>query len=95
MWSHLTNLKETSDPLKQEIREILEDQSLQDSFNKDSRKFSRFYEGSIFSEMLNTGAVAEGSIVFSPESYIPRSGKFNMTVDLFGNAINLFEVQQL
>ncbi|XP_014673849.1 PREDICTED: uncharacterized protein LOC106814086 [Priapulus caudatus] len=92
VWTHLSNLKETSDPMKREIREILEDHTLQETFNKDSRKFSRFYEGSLFSEMLNTGAVAEGSIVFSPESYIPRSGKFNMTVDLFGNSINLFEI---
>ncbi|WAR23156.1 APLP-like protein [Mya arenaria] len=92
IWSHLTNLMETSDPHKQSIRSILEDDTLKQEFNMDKRKFSRNYEGSLFLEKINTGATVEGDLIWSSKSFIPRSGMFNLTVDLFGNAINLFEI---
>lgn len=92
VWSHLTNLMETSDPHKQAIRAILEDETLQKEFDMDKRKFSRNYEGSVFLEKINTGATVESDIIWSSKSFIPRSGMFNLTVDLFGNAVNIFEV---
>ena len=92
VWTHLTNLMETADPHKQAIRNILEDETLKKEFDMDNRKYSRNYEGSIFLEKINTGATAEGDLIWSSKSFIPRSGMFNMTVDLFGNAINLFEI---
>ena len=92
VWSHLTNLMETSDPHKQAIRSILEDETLQKEFDMDKRKFSRNYEGSIFLEKINTGATVEGDLIWSSKSFIPRAGMFNFTVDLFGKAVNLFEV---
>ena len=92
VWTHLTNLMETADPHKQAIRNILEDETLKKEFDMDNRKYSRNYEGSIFLEKINSGATAEGDLIWSSKSFIPRSGMFNMTVDLFGNAINLFEI---
>ena len=56
VWTHLTNLKETDDHFKQEIREIIEDEQLKKEFNLDARKFSRNYEGSMFFDSLNAGA---------------------------------------
>lgn len=92
VWTHLTNLMETSDPHKQTIRSILEDETLKQEFNLDSRKFSRNYEGSLFLEKINTGATVEGDLIWSSKSFIPRSGMFNLTVDLFGSAFNVFEI---
>lgn len=92
VWAHLTNLMETSDPHKQSIRNILEDETLKKEFDLDNRKYSRNYEKSAFIEKLNTGATAEADLIWSSQSFIPRSGMLNLTVDLFGNAINLFEV---
>lgn len=92
VWSHLTNLMETSDPHKQAIRAILEDETLQKEFNIDKRKYSKNYEGSLFIEKINTGATVEGDLIWSSKSFIPRAGMFNLTVDLFGNAVNLLEV---
>jgi hypothetical protein len=92
VWSHLTNLMETADPHKQTIRSIIEDETLLKEFDMDKRKFSRNYEKSLFLEKLNTGATAEGDLIWSSKSFIPRSAMVNLTVDLFGNAINLFEV---
>jgi len=92
VWTHLTNLMETSDPHKQAIRSVLEDETLKQTFNMDNRKFSRNYEGSMFLEKINTGATVESDLIWSTKSFIPRAGMFNFTVDLFGNAINLFEI---
>ena len=92
VWSHLTNLMETSDPHKQSIRAILEDSTLNSEFDKDKRKFSRNYEGSMFIEKINTGAAVEADLIWSSNSFIPRSAMANLTVDLFGKAVNLFEI---
>lgn len=92
VWSHLTNLMETSDPHKQEIREILEDETLKKEFDLDKRKFSRNYEGSFFWKKLGAGAKLESNLVWSTESFIPRSVMANLTIDIFGNSLNLLEV---
>jgi hypothetical protein len=92
VWSHLTNLMEASSPHKQEIRAILEDDALKREFDMDKRKFSRNYEGSVFLEKLNTGATLESNLIWSSKSFIPRSAMVNLTVDLFGQSVNLFEV---
>lgn len=38
------------------------------------------------------GANYESNVIFSPDSYIPRSGMVNLTVDILGESINLLEV---
>ncbi|XP_046557707.1 uncharacterized protein LOC124266910 isoform X2 [Haliotis rubra] len=92
VWSHLTNLMETSSPQKQTIRRILEDKTLGKNFDLSTLKYSRNYEGSLFLEKYNTGAMLESNVIFSDKSALPRSAMFNMTVDLFGSSLNLFEV---
>ena len=92
IWTHLTNLAETSAPHKQDIREILENKEIAKSFDLDKRKFSRNIEWSLFSEMINTGAMMESNVIFSSESFIPRSAMVNLTVDMFGESMNLLEV---
>lgn len=92
VWSHLTNLMETSDPLKQDIRSILEDEVLRKEFNLDQRKYSRNYEGSFFLDRLNTGAKVESNLIWSSGSFVPRSAMLNLTFDLFGHSVNFFEV---
>ncbi|XP_067677414.1 uncharacterized protein [Haliotis asinina] len=92
VWSHLTNLMETSSPQKQKIRRILEDKTFGRNFDLSRLKHSRNYEGSVFMEKFNTGAMFESNIIFSDNSAIPRSAVFNMTVDLFGNSLNIFEI---
>ena len=92
IWTHLTNLMETSDPFKQDIRSILEDETLTKEFNMDARKFSRNYEGAFFLESINAGAKYESNVIWSPESFLPRSAMLNLTVDMFGKSVNLLEI---
>lgn len=68
------------------------DRDLGTKFNSDIRKFSRNYEGSFYSEEYNFGANHQSNLIFSPKSYVPRTASFNMTIDLLGESINLFEV---
>ncbi|CAM1325217.1 Uncharacterised protein PB.777, partial [Pycnogonum litorale] len=72
--------------------ELLSDSYLAKKFSTDARKFSRAFEGSVYSEKVNTGMHVDGNVIFTPESYIPRSAMFNLTMDLFGHSLNVFEV---
>jgi len=92
IWTHLTNLRETASPLKRQIRAILENAELKKEFDMDKRKFSRNVELSTFSELLNVGGTVESNLIWSGQSFVPRSASVNLTVDLFGKSINLVEV---
>ena len=92
VWTHLTNLAETSDPHKQQIRALLEDAALKKQFNLNKLKYSRNIEKSAFFKSLNTGAKMESNLVWSQKSFLPRSATLNMTMDLFGKSFNFLEV---
>ncbi|XP_025074116.1 uncharacterized protein LOC105427375 [Pogonomyrmex barbatus] len=92
VWSHLTNLYNSASPTRVEIQSLLTDQDIGNKFNSDIRKFSRNYENSFFSEEYNVGVNYQTNLIFSPKSYIPRSLTFNMTTDIFGQSVNLFEI---
>lgn len=92
VWTHLTNLQETSSHWKQNVRALVSNDFLRNKFKTDVRKFSRNYEGSFFSEALNAGAAAESNVIFTPQSYLPRSATLNLTLDLFGESVNILEV---
>ncbi|PNF37376.1 hypothetical protein B7P43_G17198, partial [Cryptotermes secundus] len=92
VWSHLHNLLKSSSPSKVEIQALLQDKDLVSKFSSDVRKYSHNYEGSMFFENYNFGGSYESNVIFSPKSYLPRSATFNVTVDLFGESVNIFEV---
>ena len=92
MWSHLKNLLSSSSPTRVEIQSLLTDRDLGNKFNSDLRKFSRNYDNSFFSEEYNFGANYQGNLIFSSKSYVPRQATLNLTIDLFGESVNLFEI---
>lgn len=91
VWTHLTNLAETSNPLKADIREIITDPKLLKEFDIDKRKYSRNVEFSTFSNYLNMGGSVESNLIMSSQSYIPRSASFNLTAELFGRSFNFLD----
>ncbi|XP_066586148.1 uncharacterized protein Apoltp [Prorops nasuta] len=92
VWSHLTNLYSSASPTRVEIQSLLTDRDIGLKFNNDIRKFSRNYDSSFFSEEYNFGANSQTNLIFSQKSYIPRTVNLNVTIDLFGESVNLFEV---
>ncbi|KYB29704.1 hypothetical protein TcasGA2_TC031518 [Tribolium castaneum] len=92
VWSHLNNLMKSSIPSRVEIQGLLSDLNLVKKFSSDVRKFSHHREGSVFFDEYNVGANYDGNVIFSPSSYVPRTAMLNLTVDVFGQSINLMEV---
>ena len=92
MWSHLSNLRETSNPHYQGVRALLTKEKLDDKFDLGKLQHSRNYEGSTFLNRLSSGGSAESNLIWSSTSSIPRSASANLTVDLFGNSLNLIDV---
>jgi len=91
VWTHLTNIQETTSPDKQGVRELLSNDFLKKKFETDARKFSRNYEVAKFWEEQNIGAGVDANLIFSPDSFVPRSAMVNLTGHLFGETINLLE----
>ncbi|XP_073960757.1 apolipophorins-like [Choristoneura fumiferana] len=94
VWSHLNNLGQSSLPSRVEIQGLLSGNpmpQLEDS--PDFRMFSRNYEQSVFFDQYNAGGNYEANVIFTPDSYIPRSVSLNLTVDMFGESINILELK--
>lgn len=41
---------------------------------------------------LGIGGIVNGDIIFTPESYLPRTAAVNLTLQLMGKSVNLFEI---
>ncbi|XP_057891811.1 uncharacterized protein LOC131090453 [Melospiza georgiana] len=90
VWSHLTQLLETDDPLKEHLRDSIPDEILSKDFDWEMWKYSSYSDVTFHS--AGAGANMEASVVFSPTSFLPRSVMTNLTVHFMGQAINLLEV---
>ncbi|KAM7152521.1 uncharacterized protein RBU57_012670 [Macrochelys suwanniensis] len=89
VWSHLSQLLETDDPLKQHLRDSLPDDILSREFDWEIWKYSSYSDVTFHS--ATAGANVEAALVFSPASFIPRSAMTNLTIHTLGWAINLLE----
>nr|XP_032635524.1 uncharacterized protein LOC116824393 isoform X2 [Chelonoidis abingdonii] len=89
VWSHLSQLLETNDPLKQYLRDSLPDDILSREFDWEIWKYSSYSDVTFHS--ATAGANVEAALVFSPASFIPRSTMTNLTIYTLGRAINLLE----
>lgn len=54
-------------------------------------QFSRSYEKSIHLESLESGATAEGHVIFHPDGYFPKSALFNLTAQVMGVPVPIVE----
>nr|XP_047909692.1 uncharacterized protein LOC106041217 isoform X1 [Anser cygnoides] len=90
VWSHLSQLLETDDPLKEHLRDSIPGDILSRDFDWETWKYSSYSD--VTFQLAGAGANMEASVVFSPESFVPRSVMTNLTVHLMGQAINLLEV---
>ncbi|XP_053326459.1 uncharacterized protein LOC128501125 [Spea bombifrons] len=90
VWSHLSQLLETDDPLKQDIAEALPSDILSKDFEGESWKYSTYSDATLHSESV--GANVESSLIFTPSSFIPRSAMANLTIHTMGRAINVLEL---
>ncbi|XP_070830189.1 uncharacterized protein [Chaetodon trifascialis] len=90
VWSHLTNVLRSEDPMKQTLIESLPDDIISRDFEAEFLKYSSYSDYTVSSGM--GVANVETSLVFSPKSFLPRSVTTNLTVYFHGRAHNLLEV---
>ncbi|ODN05279.1 Apolipophorin [Orchesella cincta] len=91
VWTYLTNLQETNRPEKQQIRDLVSNEFLKNKFSTDARKFSRNYEASQYWPDINVGGGIDSNVIFTEESFLPKSGMFNLTLQIFGESVNVLE----
>ncbi|XP_041062052.1 uncharacterized protein LOC121287955 [Carcharodon carcharias] len=92
VWTHLSQLMETNDPLKQQIKETLPNYIVSKDFDLEHWKYSSYVDATFQSEPFPVGANAEAALIFSPRSFLPRSAMANFTIYVMGYAVNLLEV---
>ncbi|KAG8239501.1 hypothetical protein J437_LFUL018059, partial [Ladona fulva] len=90
--SHLMTLRTSSNPEHAKAKHHLAGIRPKKRYPQDIRKFSRAFEVSYALDGLNMGSSAEGNLIFSQKSFVPRSAMVNLTTDLFGHSFNLMEV---
>ncbi|XP_070774929.1 uncharacterized protein [Enoplosus armatus] len=90
VWSHLTNVLRSEDPMKQALVESLPDDIISRDFEAEFLKYSSYSDYTVSSGMGITNV--ETSLVFSPKSFLPRSATANLTAYFHGRAHNLLEV---
>ncbi|XP_078237684.1 vitellogenin [Pogona vitticeps] len=93
VWSHLSELLETDDPLKQHLKSFLPDDILSKEFDREMWKFSSYSDVTFHS---GTGSAnVEARIIFSPMSFLPRLIVTNFTIYVLGRAVNILEASCL
>ncbi|XP_002734473.1 uncharacterized protein LOC100370756 [Saccoglossus kowalevskii] len=96
--SHIANIRESEEPtlkdLKKELEFVLVGQQLPE-MEQDLQKLSRHME---FSKAFKVpfvnqtvAAQLESNLIYSPEGILPRSLMLNMTVNILGKSVNVFE----
>lgn len=90
--SYLKNLRTSTKPEKELLKQYYGDIRTNKKFPFDIRQYSQNYQFSQLFSALNLGYSAEADIIFSSQSYVPRSSSFSLNSYLFGNAFNLLEV---
>jgi hypothetical protein len=90
--SHLRNLRASADPFKQNAKAHFGQIKSRTKFPEDFRKFSFNNEVSYSLDAFGIGATAERNIIFSQNSFVPRSISLNLTTEIFGHSFNFLEL---
>ncbi|KAI4559466.1 hypothetical protein MJG53_017992 [Ovis ammon polii x Ovis aries] len=85
-------LLKTDDPLKQSLREAVPEDIVSREFHPEVWKHSSYSDVTFRSASGSLGANLEGTLLFSPASFLPRSATANLTIHALGHAFNLLEL---
>lgn len=90
--SHLSNLRASTDLYREKAREDFADVFTSKKFQRDIRKFSFNHEYSFEFNSLGLGGSADTNVIYSQNSFTPRTIRTNLTGELFGTSFNVFEL---
>merc|ERR1711970_34172 len=89
--AHLSNLKESNWPLKENLRKLLSNVNIP-SYESNIFKYSKNIELSHNIPVLGLGAAVESNIVYEQDSYLPRLVNLGLDMNLLGSFMNIGEV---
>ncbi|XP_045119855.1 uncharacterized protein LOC123509550 isoform X2 [Portunus trituberculatus] len=94
IWTHVHNLAEqpAASQEGQDLARLAAQLTLNNKFNTNPFQASRNYRLAQFSEAMGFGGIVDGNVVFSPESYLPQTAALNLTLQLLGKSVNVFEI---
>ncbi|XP_076681659.1 retinoid- and fatty-acid binding glycoprotein apolipophorin isoform X2 [Andrena cerasifolii] len=90
--SHLKNLRASTDPNKQDAKNQLGLIKPRTKFPEDFRKFSFNNELSYKIDAFGLGSSVDSNVIYSQNSFVPRSANLNVTMELFGRNMNFLEL---
>ncbi|XP_075987202.1 retinoid- and fatty-acid binding glycoprotein apolipophorin isoform X2 [Anticarsia gemmatalis] len=88
----LRNIRSSSNPDKQLARQHYGLIRTPNKFNNDVRKYSFSVEESFNIDALGLGGNVEKNVIYSQDSFLPRSVSLNLTTEIFGHSLNVLEV---
>lgn len=90
--SHLAALRSSTDPHRAAARAHFQNVRTTRRFPDDIRQYSFAHEVSYAVDSLGAGASADTRVIYSARSWLPRSGRLNVTAQLFGKSYNVLEL---
>ncbi|XP_067140168.1 apolipophorins-like [Centruroides vittatus] len=91
VYSHITNLQETSSPDKQDIRRIVREFQFQPQ-PLSILKYSQNIEWSSYFERIKLGGEFESNVIYTHDSFLPRSIMTNFSSFINDKVFNFMEV---
>ncbi|KAL5289842.1 hypothetical protein ACFFRR_009699 [Megaselia abdita] len=90
--THLRALQESTDRSKETQKYYLQNIRVTKKFEVDWRRFSFASDNSFLIESLGVGASSEANIIYGLDGYLPRSIRWNVSAEIFGNEFNTWEL---
>lgn len=90
--SHLRNLRASTNPDKDEAKRQLGLIKPRTKFPEDFRKFSYNNEFSYNVDSFGVGSSVESNVIYSQNSFLPRSTSLNFTTEVFGRTFNFLQL---
>ncbi|XP_039760975.1 apolipophorins [Pararge aegeria] len=88
----LRAIRASANPDKQLARQHYGLIGIPNKYNVDDRKYSFYREMSYNVDILGVGGNVEQSVIYSQDSFLPRSVNLNLTAEVFGHNVNILEV---
>lgn len=90
--SHLRYLSSSANPDKKKAAYFLGNINTNKKFPIDPRKYSFNTEFSYDLGLWGVSSSAEADVIYSQNSFLPRSTTLNLTAEIFGHTVNFLEV---
>lgn len=90
--THLAALRSSTDPYRETARQHFANVRTTKRFKNDIRQYSFNHEYSYSLGSLGVGASADARLIYSQDDFVPRSGRLNITGQLFGESFNVIDI---